>query len=276
MDCTANLPRKSTRFSVLAVALFVSLLALQPGYSELSAAAPTAAIESGTTPVSSNLSCRPFSKIAIGVTLGTFGPGVELATPLSRRTNLRVDGSFFNYGLSLSNSGVNYDGNLNVREARASYDFFPFHGAFRLSGGVTFYNSFNAGATAIVPAGSTVTLNSVNYYSGAADPLHGSASLVFGRKVAPTFTFGWGNVIPRSGRHLAFPVEIGAAYTGTPTFALNMAGTACAVSSTEGCAAAAADPSFQANLTAERNKIKNDLAPLRFYPILNAGVSYRF
>lgn len=275
MDCTATLPRKSTRFSVLAVALFVSLLALQPGYSELSAAAP-AAIEGGTAPVGSNLSCRPFSKIAVGVTLGTFGPGIELATPLSPRTNLRVDGAFFNYDLSLSNSGVNYDGNLNIREVRASYDFFPFHGGFRLSGGVALYNNFNAGATATVPAGSTVTLNNVNYYSGAVNPLQGNASLVFGRKVAPTFTFGWGNVIPRSGRHLAFPVEIGAAYTGTPTFALNMAGTACAVSSTVGCAAAAADPSFQANLTAERNKIKNDLAPLRFYPILNAGVSYRF
>ncbi len=275
MDCNANLPRKSGRFSVLALAFFVTLLALQPGYSEQNAAAPAAAVEAGTAPAAAIDSYRPFSKIAIGVTLGTFGPGVEVATPLSRRTNLRVDGSFFNYALSLTQNGVNYNGNLNLREVRASYDFFPFHGGFRLSGGVALYNSFNVGANAIVPAGSTVTLNHVDYYSSAVDPLHGNASLVFGRKVAPTFTFGWGNVIPRSGRHLAFPVEIGAAYTGTPTFALNMAGTAC-ISSTTGCVAAAGDPTFQSNLTAERNKVKNDLEPLRFYPILNAGVSYRF
>ncbi len=275
MDCIANPPRKS-RFSILAIAFFITLFALQPGYSEENAASALPAIETGTAPRPVTGTYRPFSKIAVGVTIGTFGPGLELATPLSRRTNLRVDGSFFNYDLALSQNGVNYNGNLNLREIRASYDFFPFHGGFRLSGGVAVYNHFNVAANATVPAGSTVTLNDVDYYSSATDPLHGNASLVFGRKVAPTFTFGWGNVIPRSGRHLAFPVEIGAAYTGTPTFALNMAGTACVESSTTGCAPASTDPGFQSNLTAERNKVKNDLQPLRVYPILNAGVSYRF
>jgi hypothetical protein len=36
------------------------------------------------------------------------------------------------------------------------------------------------------------------------------------------------------------------------------------------------DPLFQSNLTTQRNKIVKDLEPARFYPIINAGVSYRF
>ncbi len=58
--------------------------------------------------------------------------------------------------------------------------------------------------------------------------MRANASLVYGNKVAPTFTFGWGNAIPRSRRHFSFPVEIGAAYTGTPAFDLTESGNGCA------------------------------------------------
>lgn len=275
MDCTANLPRKSTRFGVLAVAFFVTLLALQPGYSEQSSASPAAAIETGTAPASANNTYRPFSKIAVGVNIGLLGPGVEIATPLSRRTNLRVDGSFFNYSISsITQDGVNYGGNLKLRDVRASYDFFPFHGSFRLSGGVEVYNRLNVDATGTVAVGQTVTFNHQDYT--VQTPLQGTASLAYGNKVAPTFTFGWGNAIPRSRRHFAFPVEIGAAYTGTPKFDLAMnSGSAC-VAGTTTCGPVSTVDGFQTNLTAQKNKIINDLKVARFYPILNAGVTYRF
>lgn len=224
--------------------------------------------------VVANSQYGPFSKIAIGVTLGTSGPGLEVATPLSRRTNLRVDGSFFNYNLSLAQNGVNYDGNLKLREARASYDFFLFHGSFRLSGGVVIYNKFNLNGTGTVAVGQTATFNNQNYT--VQTPLQGTASLVYGNKVAPAFTFGWGNAIPRSGRRFAFPLEIGAAYTGNPKFDLAMnSGSAC-VAGTDECGPVTSVDGFQSNLTVEKNKIINDLKPARFYPIINAGVTYRF
>ncbi len=277
MDCTAYLPRKSTRFSILAVVFFVTLLALQPGYSEPSPASPAAVVEAGTAPASASNTYRPFSKIAIGINFGLLGPGVEIATPLSRRTNLRVDGSFFTYTLSPSSftqDGVSFGGTIKLRDVRASYDFFPFHGSFRLSGGVEVYNRFNVDGTGTVAVGQTVTFNSQDYT--VSSPLQGKASLVYGNKVAPTFTFGWGNVIPRSGRHFSFPVEIGAAYTGTPKFDLAMnSGSAC-VAGTTNCGPVASLDNFQTNLTAQKNKIINDLKPARFYPILNAGLSYRF
>jgi len=224
----------------------------------------------------SEISTGPFSHVAMGVTAGSLGAGVEMVTTISRRTNLRLDGDFFNYSQNLTQDGVGYNANLRLRDYRASYDFFPFHGAFRISGGFAAYNQFNVSAVASVPAGNTITLNSVDYYSSATDPLHGSATIAYPNKYAPTATIGWGNAIPRSGRHLAFPVEIGAAFTGTPTFTLNMAGSACATTDPSTCQTVTTYSDFQTHLTAERNKVNNDIAPLRVYPIINFGVTYRF
>jgi hypothetical protein len=274
MDCTANLPRQPRKSSLVAVAIFVMCLALQSGYSEESAIAPEVAVK--TSAAASRLSTRPFSHIAVGINAGSFGVGAELATPLSRRTNLRVDGDFMNYSRTLSQDGISYNGNLRLRNARVSYDVYPFGGGFRLSAGVAVYNQFNVKALANVPSSQTITFNDVDYYSSTTDPLHGNASIAYSHKVAPALTFGWGNAIPRSGRHLSFPVEIGAAFTGTPSFNLAMAGSACSSPNPETCQPVNNYSDFQSNLTVERNKINNDLEPLRFYPIINLGVTYRF
>lgn len=278
MDCTTNLPRKSTRFSILAVAVFVTLLALQPGYSEQSPATPDVAVETETTPIAVNPSYGPFSKIAVGVNVGLYGIGVEAVTPISRRTNLRVDGNFMNYTLNLTEDNVAYSASLSSREFRATYDFYPFHGSFRISGGAALYNNFNIKGSATLNSSNSISLNSTDYYGSATNPLTANASLVYGNKVAPTFSFGWGNAIPRSGRHFAFPVEIGAAYTGTAQFALSATGNGC-----EGpCSASnpgmpiSSVPGFQSNLNTQIAKIKSDLAPAKFYPILNMGMTYRF
>jgi hypothetical protein len=283
MDRIANLPRKSRHFSVLALAFFVTLLAL-PGYSEQNALpdASAAAIEAGAAPAAPSTSIRPFSKLAIGVNIGLMGPGVEVATPLTRRTNLRVDGNFFSYNLSGFNAdNVNYSGDLKLRDVRTSLDFFPFHGRFRLSAGVELYNELNVAANAKVATGNSVTLNSTDYYSGASVPMQANATLDYGNKVAPTFSFGWGNAIPRSNHHFAFPVEIGAAYTGVPKFGLNVLGNGCAGGP---CGTPGASPEtpisnapgFTDNLNAQIAKVKSDLSPARFYPILNFGVTYKF
>jgi hypothetical protein len=283
MNCTATLPGKSRLCRIFAVALFLSCLAVQSGFSaEPGSITPETNAEVASPKNKSVLSTRPFSHVAVGVSLGLFGPGIQVVTPLSRKTNLRVDGSFFNYNLGITQDSVHYSGNLSVREVRATYDYYPFRGAFRISGGAVVYNGFNIGANANLPAGSKITLNDNDYYSaGGSSALQANAKLIYGNKVAPTFTFGWGNALPRSGRHLAFPVEIGVAYTGTPTFNLNASGEACSGGpcGTPGSSAptsVTSNATFQSNLTTQVNKIKNDLQPAKVYPIINFGVTYRF
>jgi len=180
------------------------------------------------------LDVRPFSTVAVGVTFGTLGAGAEVVTPLARRVNLRGDAHYFSYSPSLTNDGISYSGDIKLSDGRITVDYYIWRG-LRVSGGVEIYNRFDVNATATVPAGQTLTLNHVDYYSSATDPVHGSATAGYAHNVAPTFTFGFGNQIPRNRHHLAFPVELGVAYTGAPTFNLTMAGSACAISSTQAC-----------------------------------------
>jgi hypothetical protein len=272
MHRVSNLSTRLHSLRTCGLLALVLLFILSAVYAENSSPVVT----NTKTKHTSDISTRPFAHVAVGVTVGTLGPGLEVVTTMTRRSNLRVDGTFLNYAHTFTQDGISYDANLRLRDYRASYDFYPFSGGFRISAGFAAYNQFNVGAVATVPAGSTVTLNSVDYYSSATDPLHGSATLAYSRKYAPTLTIGFGNAIPRSGRHWAFPTEIGAAFTGAPNFNLTMAGSACATSSAATCLPVNSYPDFESHLASEQQKITNDVAPFRVYPILSTGVTFRF
>jgi hypothetical protein len=278
MKFSAILPGKSRSARILATALLFSGLALPSAFA--ADAGSIAPENTNVTPqhkIKSSISTRPFSHLAIGANIGTYGPGIEAVTTLSRKLNLRANASFFDYALSTSQNGINYNGTLNMRDARASVDFFPFGGGFRISGGMAAFNKIDLGANAVVMQGQSVTLNDTDYYSDPTDPMKGTGTFAYSRRFAPTATFGWGNAIPRSGRHLAFPVEIGAAFTGAPTVNFNFAGSACADPTNPAtCGPVQSDPAFATNLAAQQKKIANDVAPFRVYPIINFGVSYRF
>lgn len=221
-------------------------------------------------------STRPFSAVGIAAKVGLGGIGFEVATPLGRKVNLRGGGNFFGYSTTVNDSGTAYAGNLQLRSGTVGIDWFPFGGSFRLSGGVEMYNGNQITATATVAPGTSFTENSVTYYSSAADPVHGTASVLLGNKAGPTFSLGWGNIVPRKkGSHISVPFEFGAVYTGVPKLALSLAGTTCDVNG-KNCQTIASNTSIQQNITAQQNTYQNDLNALRFYPILSIGFGYKF
>lgn len=217
-----------------------------------------------------------FSSVAVGVKVGILGAGIETATPLGWRFNLRGGANFFSYTDNLTSDGINYDASLRFRSAEASLDWFPMAGGFHISPGALLYNGNQVTGNAKVPAGKTFTLNNTTYTSSGTDPVSGNASLTF-TKAAPKVTLGWGNLIPRSGRHFSVPVELGMAYVGDPKVALNLAGTACYTNAgVPYCANVATDPTIQANVTAQEQKIQKDADDARFFPIFSLGFAYRF
>lgn len=224
-------------------------------------------------PVSGQSSAQPFRTYAVQVKAGVAGIGVDLATPLAKRFNVRVGGSFFSLNNNFNIDGMTINSDLKLRSTAVSLDWFPFNGGFRVSPILTVYNGNSMNATVSVPAGNQFSLGDGDYTSSATDPIHGLASLSFGKKVAPGVTFGWGNMIPRSGKHLSFPFEVGFQYINDPLFSLNLAGTAC---NNQGCDNIATDSEAQANLQQERNDINSDIHPLRFYPIFSLGVAWKF
>ncbi len=245
----------------------------------LSDGASPAALPNGGSGVAAPPSVKglePFSSVALGVKVGILGVGAEAATPLGWRFNLRGGANFFSYTDNLTSDGISYDANLHFRSAEASVDWFPMAGGFHISPGALLYNGNQITANANVPGGKTFTLNGTTYTSSNTDPVTGNANLSF-NKAAPKVTFGWGNLIPRSGRHFSVPVELGLAYVGDPNVALNLAGTACYTY--EGlpyCANVATDPTIQANVTAQKAKIQKDAQDARFFPIFSLGFAYRF
>ena len=219
-------------------------------------------------------STKPFSRLGVAVKISLLGAGIEAATPLSQRSNLRAGFNMFTYDRTFTNDGVTYTGQINFRSAEAHYDWFPFHGGFHLSPGVLLYNGNQIKANASVPGGKTFTLNSVTYSSDPTNPVTGTGKVDF-NKAGPMFTVGWGNLLPRNHRHFSVPFEVGMIYTGAPQTALNFGGNACD-SNGLNCRSIASDPTIQANIQAQKSKIDKDLDPVKFYPVISAGFGFNF
>jgi hypothetical protein len=71
------------------------------------------------------------------------------------------------------------------------------------------------------------------------------------------------------------PFEAGIAYIGAPSVALNFAGSICAPNLRD-CHSIASDPVAQANVALEAQQLKEEIAPLKTFPIVSIGLAYNF
>jgi hypothetical protein len=214
------------------------------------------------------------SRIAVGVKVSLLGAGIEVATPVTYRTNLRFGFNAFSYGRGFSNDGISYNANLSFRSVETHFDWFPFAGSFHLSPGLMIYNGNQVTANASVGGGQQFTLNNVSYVSDAATPVTGTGKVDFNR-VAPTFLLGWGNLLPRSHRHFSVPFEFGVVAAGSPKTTLNLNGFACDPTGIN-CLDVATNSTIQGNVTAQQNKLNTNLSFFRAYPVISLGFGYKF
>lgn len=247
------------------------------------AAAAAAAAAVGSKP--SEGSTKPFSSLGIGVKIGTVGIGFDAAVPLvPGRLNLRGGAGFFSYNSTFTASSDNILGTLKLNNAEIMGDWFPFHGSFRLSGGVTIYNQTALNGTITIPAGGTLTNGNNKYYSDPANPLGGTAAFTFGKSTVPRFTLGWGNMVPKTGHHIRFETEFGIEYIGNPTVLWNVTGLGCTssvgVTGATTCTGAngtstAWGPVAPADIAAQQATLQNDVNGLKVFPVIAFGLSYK-
>jgi len=211
---------------------------------------------------------RPFSAVGIGVKASLLGAGAEIATPLSRRLNLRGGFNEFSYDRTFHKDGIGYDGRLQFRSSEAHLDWFPFHGSFHLSPGGLFYNGNQVTANASVAGGQAFTLNGTSYTSDPSDPVLGAGKIAF-KKSGPMLTVGFGNLV-RKRHRFSIPIEFGAIYTQAPNMTLNLTGSACDANGLN-CSPIASTPAIQSNLQAEQAKINKDMSAFKFYPVISIG-----
>jgi hypothetical protein len=219
----------------------------------------------------------PFSRVGIGLYAGLGGAGVDLATPVSRKFNLRAGAEYFSYSTTFQDQGANVAIQLRMQSGHASLDWFPFSGRFRLRPVVVFANDNRARATAVVLPGSSITLNGQNYISSPTDPLHGAGSVDF-RKASPGFSLGWGNIVPRTSGHFSFPVEAGFYYVGQPGLEVSFTGSACDPTQPPaiGCESVNQDAGFQQSLSQFIAHNNHNLSYATFLPIFRFGFGYSF
>jgi hypothetical protein len=257
------------------VKVFVALLLLSLcliGIQALAADEQPAA--AATTSSSSKPANAPFA-IGIAARASTLGFGADVAVPVTRRSNARVGFNLFNYSRTFTKDQVSYAGQLTLRSVQTSYDLFPFGGNFHLSPGVLIYNGNKVNANASVPVSQTFSLGGVQYT--ATGTVSGTANLAM-NKVAPTFMLGWGNLVPRSHRHVTFSVEGGFAYQGSPDVKLNLTGGNVCLNGATACAnpISVATNTVQTNIAAEEKKLNNSISAFQFYPVVAIGFGYKF
>jgi hypothetical protein len=212
---------------------------------------------------------RPFRSYAVGFTGSTLGAGFQIATPIAGRINLRYGFNLVEFTDPFSIDGINYHAGIHLRSSQTTVDWF--FGSFHISPGLLYLKN-NMSAPVSVGPGQTFVLGTQTFLNSVDDPVVGSSSVTYPRTYSPLLLFGYGNVLPRSGRHLSLPVEAGVAFTGAPQINLNLNGTACV---TNGCVTFL-QSTAQGSLKDELQILNDDLKHYSVFPIVSVGLAYRF
>lgn len=197
--------------------------------------------------------------VGVGVTLkgGTTGLGGDVTVPLvSNWLNLRGGYNFLGWRPSITEGGIKYKADLDFKTIPILLDLHPFHGGFRITGGV-FYNKNE------MDLSSTVDASTVGLGTGVGTARL-NANVSWSKEWAPYLGIGWGNAADDNTLDLpiavGFSLDIGAFYQGSPNVLL---------SDSSGLVPAA-------DLLAEQAQLEDDLSGFKFYPVITLGVHIRF
>jgi hypothetical protein len=213
------------------------------------------------------------AKMAVGVKFSTLGAGIEVATPVTHRSNVRFGFNAFSYSRGFDKDNIHYDADLSFRSVEAHYDFFPFAGGFHVSPGFVAFLTSPVTANSSVPGGQSFTLGGTDFVSDPANPVKGTGKIDFNR-AGPSFTVGWGNLLPRSAKRFTVPFEMGIVYQGAPKTTLTLTGSACDPSGVN--CRSTSDPTIQNHVQSEQSKINNDINFIQVYPIISIGFGFKF
>jgi hypothetical protein len=204
--------------------------------------------------------------MAVGLRVGTTGIGLDYELALGRYFGVRVGYSGFDYSHSVSTSDVDYHGTFRLSMGSALADWYPMHGAFHVTAGII-ANGTRLDVTGQPAAGGTYTINGNTYTSADIGSLTGR--LKFGLAASPYVGLGWGNEV-RTNHHVHVLFDIGAIYGGTPDVTLNGVCGPAAPTGSSACSM------LQSDVQNERLKLQHDVTLVKWYPVIDLGVAYRF
>jgi len=260
------------------------------GYGQTNLPTNSSSLTTATTSTTTTATPQPapvaeprvgFGTIGVDVNLSLFlfSPGIEVATPVTRKSNVRAGFNAIIYDRTFHSDTNQYGGQIDFKTFQAHYDYFPFGGGFHISGGLLAY--FGNPLTATISA-SSFKLNGQEYYpANNAAAITGTGKISF-NSVSPTITIGFGNIVSRKPhKHFTVPVEFGVALQGSPKANLNFVNAVLCTSSgvpptDPSCQSTTTNATLQTNIASEQNKLNNDLSIIKAYPIFSIGFGYKF
>lgn len=234
-----------------------------------STVASLAALLLSTTPlmVGAGAANANEGSVALGLHGGTLGLGANAEFGISEQFSARA--MFSQLGLSYeeTESGNQYDGDLDLQSIGLMTDWRPFSAGLRLTGGV-FVNNNEVSATA----------RSTSLDIGG-NPYDASLRMLLDfEPIAPYLGAGWSSGYGEPG--LGFAFDAGLLYQRSPRISATGTSPLCSfVLSEDGNATVSGtgcDPRLRADLESEHADLSDALDSFKWYPVVSLGVSYGF
>jgi hypothetical protein len=216
---------------------------------------------------SSALAQDSSGKFNLGVKAGTLGGGIEADLKILDSLHLRGGVNYLKYSFESIISNVDYDMEPEYKNGSPLLDWYPFSGAFRLSGGV-FLNNNEIGITG-TPRKDLYTIpDEYSFATPYIDSIrvHGTAEF---NTFSPYIGVGWNsNVEKMKGWGVSF--ELGVLFQGSPEISSLYA-------TADGPLNDYANhPEVLKVLENEKQAIEDDLEEFQYYPVASFMVHYTF
>jgi len=185
-----------------------------------------------------------------GVKAGTLGAGVELTYAISPRFTMGVGINKFSSSTTDTTDGIDYDVDLNLQTVAVLANFHPFAGSFRITAGAMI-NSNELEMTA--DCSPTCEIGGTDYPEAAVGDLKATVDF---NKFAPYAGIGFGH---SASSGLGFTLDVGVLMQGEPQVDIS-----------------AGPLVSQADIAQEEANAEDDIKGFTMYPVISAGINFRF
>jgi hypothetical protein len=193
-------------------------------------------------------------RFGVGIKAGTYGFGADFGVTLNRIVAFRVSLSGANPSLTEAYDDIEYNGDLTLGGFGALADIYPFGGQFRFTGGLfANRNELTLAGTPTEP----VQIGDDIYTPDEIGTMSGSIKF---DSTAPYLGLGWGNT-SRGKKMLRFVVDVGVLFQGS--------GQIEDLNSSIGLVS-------EEDLAREAQVIEDEIADYKYWPVISAGLAFRF
>jgi hypothetical protein len=196
---------------------------------------------------------------SLGATASTLGFGLEGGYAVSDRVGVRLGGYAFSLDQDGEESGIEYEGDLDLSNVGLYLDWHPFAGAFRVTGG-WFATDNTLDGVGVPEPGGTYEIGDVTFNEAEVGTLRGTADL---GSSAPLLGLGW--AWGRADGGLAVSLDLGVLFQDSPDIELTSTG-----------GSLSGEAALQDALAAEEAELEDDLDKYDLYPVVGLSVGWRF